>query len=114
MEITHGQNLGMLHRQLGIDPKARVTFQLTPTGGIISDYSTGTAFTLTFGPPTHVVKSPFVVPQWAKDIFAATDEALKRRWKETKGMDDQRETVFAELTLRGVRVLDIDLGRDRS
>jgi hypothetical protein len=114
VEITRGQNLGALHQQLGIDAKARVTFQMTPMGGIVSDYSTGTAYTLTFGTPTRVVKSPFAVPQWAKEIFAATDEELKRRWKETEGWDDQRETVFAELTLRGVRVLDIDLGRDRS
>ena len=114
MELNYGVQLGALHQQLGIDPKARVTFQMTPTGGIVSDYSTGTAYTLTFGPPTRVVKSRIVVPQWAKEIFAATDDDLKKRWKETEGWDDQRETVFAELTLRGVRVLDIDLGRDRS
>jgi hypothetical protein len=112
MEIMHGQNLGMLHQQLGVDPKARVTFQMTPTGGIVSDYSTGTAYTLTFGQTTRVVKSSIVVPQWAQEIFSATDDVLKKRWKETKGWDDQRETVFAELTLRGVRILDIDLGRD--
>jgi hypothetical protein len=112
MEITCGQNLGMLHQQLGIDPKARVTFQLTPTGGVVSDYSTGTAYTLTFGQTTRLVKSSIVVPQWAEEIFSATDDVLKKRWKETNGWDDQRETVFAELTLRGVRILDIDLGHD--
>lgn len=104
----HGIQLGALHQQLGIDPKARVTFRMTPSGGIISDYSTGTTYNITFGPPTSVTKSPLVVPKWAKDIFSATDDALKKRWKETQGWDDERETIFAELTLRGVRVLDID------
>ena len=113
MEITHGVNLGALHQQLGIDPKARVTFQMTPTGGIVSDYSTGTVYTLTFGPPTTVAESPLVVPQWAKDIFSAKDDELKKRWKETEGWDNVRETLFYELALRGVRVLDIDLGLER-
>jgi hypothetical protein len=110
MNITLAYNLGALQEQLGLDPMSRVTFEMTDTGVIVSDYSTSTMFTLTFGPPTQVLKSSFVVPQWARQIFIATDDELKRRWMETKGLNEERETIFGELRVRGVRFLDTEPG----
>jgi len=106
MEIMRGIQLGALHQQLGIDANSRVNFQVTRTGAAVSDFSTGTRYAVTFNPPS-VAKSSFAVPQWAQKIFDAPDDDLKKRWNETVGWDDERETIFAELTLRGVRILDL-------
>ena len=106
LDIMRGIQLGALHQQLGVDANSRVTFQVTPTGGIVSDFSTGIQYAVTFNPPS-VAKSRFNVPQWAQKLFDATDDDLKKLWKETDGWDDERGTIFAELTIRGVRILDL-------
>jgi hypothetical protein len=106
VEIMRGIQLGALHQQLGIDANSRVTFQITPTGGVVSDFSTGTQYAVTFNPPS-VAESPFTVSQRVQKILDATNDDLKKRWKETDGWNDERETIFAELTLRGVRILDL-------
>lgn len=37
-------------------------------------------------------------------------EELKTRWRSTEGWDDVRGTVFSELCLRGINVLNLHLG----
>jgi hypothetical protein len=105
MQHRRAMQIGALHRQLGIDANSRVTSQISPTGGVVSDLSTGIRYTVNFNPP-NIETALFAVPQWAQTIFNANDDELKKRWTETEteGWNDERETIFAELTLRGIRI----------
>jgi hypothetical protein len=103
MQHRRAIQIGALHRQLGIDANSRVTSQITPTGGVVSDLSTGIRYTVNFNPP-NIETALFAVPQWAQNIFDANDDELKKRWTETEGSNEERETIFAELTLRGIRI----------
>jgi hypothetical protein len=106
MKHQRAMQIGALHRQLGIDANSRVTCQITPKGGVVSDLSTGIQYKVNFNPP-KIETALFAVPQWAQEIFDANDDELKKRWTETEGWSDERETIFAELTLRGVKILDL-------
>ncbi|HEU5415006.1 MAG TPA: hypothetical protein VFW31_14655 [Candidatus Angelobacter sp.] len=106
MQLQRGIQLGLLHKQLGIDANARVAFQLTPPVVIIWDYNTGTRYTVD-GTVPSVTDQEFEVPKRMKDIFAASNEQLKERWDNgwLDGWTDERETIFSELVLRGVNML---------
>jgi hypothetical protein len=107
MQLQRGVQLGALQQQLGIDPNARVTvdFKQTIT---IDDVSTGTHFEIfTAVTPIQIIKESFAVPEWVNKILSATDAELKKRYQETEGWDEERETIFAELTCRGIRVLNL-------
>lgn len=103
MEIQLGVQLGMLHQQLGITPDARVTYEFRSTGVIIRNWSTGVQYTVN---PPNVEEARFNVPAWVKEIFEATDDVLKQRWKNGQGWTNERGTIFTELTCRGVRIRD--------
>ena len=107
MQLQRGIQLGALHQQLGIDANARVTVDFGPTI-TIDDVSTGKHFEIvTAVTPIQIVTASFAVPDWVKKILSATDDQLKKRYQETEGWGDERETVFAELTCRGIRVLSL-------
>jgi hypothetical protein len=108
MEIQRAASLGLLHQKLGIDPNARVAFKLIDTGVVILDLATETAYTVIYGNPQPAI-IPFQLSQNVKNIVAATDEQLKQRWSESKrdGWSDERETIFTELTYRGVNMLGL-------
>lgn len=108
MEIQRAASLGLLHQKLGIDPNARVAFKLIDTGVVILDLATETAYTVIYGNPEPAI-TPFQLSQNVKNIVAATDVQLKQRWSESKrdGWSDERETIFTELTYRGVNMLGL-------
>jgi len=108
MEIQLAANLGLIHRQLGIDSNARSTYKLTDNGIVIWDLATGTRYTVTQGDPNPSV-ARFQLPQNIKDIISATDDQLKKRWSESwqDGWTDERETIFTELTYRGISMLGL-------
>jgi hypothetical protein len=99
VEIQRGVQLGALHQTLGIAAESRVYVQLTPTGVVIWDLGTGTKHKVD---GTVVTKESFAVPPRVKAILGADTDDLKRQWEESEGFDDDRETIFAELTARGV------------
>jgi hypothetical protein len=106
MQIQRGVQLGMLHQQLGIDANSRIAFQLIPTGVVIWDFGAAKRFTVD-GTVPSVVEQDFVVPDRIKQIFAASDEQLEKRWKDgfLEGWTDEQETIFSELVFRGVNML---------
>ena len=106
MQIQRGVQLGALHRQLGIGAESRIHLQRLPTRMVIVDLTAGVQYTIAGNPPS-VSTSTFEVPQWAKEIFAAKTEDLLKRWEENwlDGWTDAQETIFTELTFRGVNML---------
>ena len=108
MEIQLAANLGLIHRQLGIDSNACITYRLTDNGIVIWDLATETRYTVTRGDPNPSV-AQFQLLQNIKDITSASDDQLKKRWAESwqEGWSDERETIFTELTYRGINTLGI-------
>jgi len=98
----------LLAQKLGIKPDARVAYQLTNQGVVIWDLTTGNEYTVAQGDPNPAV-GRFTVPQKIKDIIGATDDVLKKRLSESwrDGWSDERETIFTELTYRGISVLGL-------
>ena len=99
----------MLYESLGLGPKTRVFLQ-EPTQDepvyLVWDLETGTTNTITFTTPA-VTKGYREVPANTREIIAATTEDLQKRWLSTNGWDDDRSSIFSELTIRGVRILDL-------
>ncbi len=95
-------------QQLSIEPNARISYQMTQTGVVIWDFSTGNKYTITQGDPNAAV-STFEVPQKVKQIIDATDDDLKKRYSASwlDGWSDERETIFTELTYRGINALGL-------
>jgi len=106
MQIQRGIQFGRLYQQLEIDANSPVSYQVMPTGLIIWDLATGVQYKVN---PPNVAQARFDVPQWVKEILAASNEELKKRWTESSmdGWSEERETIFTELTCRGVRMLDL-------
>ena len=104
MQLQRGIQLGQLHQTLGIRQDARIAFHLTATGVTIWDFDAGIQYIVS---PNGVQNARFEVPQRMKEIFKASDEVLKRRFDEgwLEGWNDERETIFTELCLRGVNML---------
>jgi len=102
----------MLHRQLGIPANARIMLQMVTDGAIgafIWDLETGRTYTvLNQSGDTSVLPGQRDVPQHVKEIIAASEDDLKRRWLSTMGWDEVRETVFSELAFRGVDILKLE------
>jgi len=99
----------MLHQQLGIPAKARIFFQITTEGTIdafIWDLESGSTYVVVYG--NQPIKGRREVPQHVKRIIAATDEDLKKQWLSTMGWDEERETVFSELSFRGFNILKLE------
>ena len=108
MQIQRAANLGLVHQELGIDSDARITYRLAVNGVVISDLATETQYTVTYGDPNPFV-ARFQIPQNIKDVISASDDQLKKRWSESRqdGWSDERETIFTELTYRGIRLLGL-------
>jgi hypothetical protein len=108
MQIQRAANLGLVHQELGIDSDARITYELTANGVIIWDLATETQYRLTYGDPKPSA-ARIQVPQNIKDLISASDDQLKNRWRESRqdGWSDERETIFTELTYRGIRMLGL-------
>jgi hypothetical protein len=108
MEIHRAAELGLLTQKLGIKPDVRVAYQLTNTGIVIWDLSDGHEYTVRHGDPNPSV-GQFTLPQNIKTIIEAADDALKKRLSESwmDGWSDERETIFTELTYRGISVLGL-------
>jgi hypothetical protein len=108
MEIQRAANLGLMQQKLGIDSNARITYRLTENGIVILDLATETRYTVTQGDPNPSVVR-FQLPQNIKDIISASDDQLKKRWSESwpAGWSDERETIFTELTYRGISALGL-------
>jgi hypothetical protein len=108
MEIHRAVELGQLYRSLGIDRDARVSYRISAGGVVISDIGAATQYTITQG-NTRPSVARFEVPGYVVEIISATDDQLKRRWSETwlDGWSDERETIFTELTYRGVSMLGL-------
>ena len=108
MEIQRATNLGQLHVTLGIAPDSRVAFKMTDAGVIIWDLETETQFIIAFG-ATSPTAVPFQLSQQIKAIIEAQDDQLKKRWSESwrDGWSEERETIFTELTFRGISVLGL-------
>ncbi len=95
-------------QKLNIEPNARISYQMTQTGVVVWDLSTGNKYTITQGDPNAVV-STFEVPQKVKQIIDAADDELKKRYSASwlDGWSDERETIFTELTYRGINTLGL-------
>jgi len=108
MEIHRAANLGLMQQKLEIDPNARITFSLTENGLVIWDLTTENRYTVTQGNPNPSVDR-FHLPKNIKDIRSASDDHLKKRWSESweDGWSDERETIFTELTYRGISPLGL-------
>jgi hypothetical protein len=106
MQVQRAVQLGMLHKQLGIEESSCVRFQYTQTGVVIWDFTSGAQYTVELnGPSASLAKDTFQVPQRVKEILAATDTDLKKWWEGGEGWTDERETIFTELCARGVNML---------
>lgn len=105
MEIQRAENLGPLHHALGIARDARITFRLAESGIIIWDLTAGTRYTIQNGNPTPGLAS-FQIPHNVQVIISESDDELRKRWAESwqDGWSDERETIFTELTYRGLSV----------
>jgi hypothetical protein len=108
MEVHRASELGQLHRSLGIDPNARITFKLAVDGVIIWDLATQMQYTVVQGRSVPLV-AHFQLPQYVNDIISANDDQLKKRWAESwrDGWSEERETIFTELTFRGISMLGL-------
>jgi hypothetical protein len=108
MEIQRAANLGMMQQKLGIDSNARITYKLTEFGVVIWDLATETRYTVTHGDPNPNV-ARFRLPQNIKNVISTSDDQLKKRWSESwqDGWSDERETIFTELTYRGISMLGL-------
>jgi hypothetical protein len=108
MEIHRAQNLGPLAQKLNIKPTARISYRTTQSGVVIWDLTTGDKYTITHGNPDAAVSS-FQVPPRVKQIIDATDDELKKRYSESwlDGWSEERETMFTELTYRGISALGL-------
>jgi hypothetical protein len=109
MQYQQAVRLGMLHRQLGIPPNARIFLQITTEGTIgafIWDLDSGNTYLVVYG--ATPIRGKREVPKKVKDIIAASDDDLKKRWLSTMGWNDERETVFSELNFRGIDILQLE------
>jgi hypothetical protein len=109
MQYQQAVRLGVLHQQLGIAADARIFLQIKtdgPGGAYIWDLDTGNTYMVSQG--TVVGPGSRDVPQHVKDIIAATDQDLKAKWLSTMGWDEVRETIFSELSFRGVNILELE------
>jgi hypothetical protein len=104
MELAKGAQLGLLHTTLGIAPESRVSVRITPTGAVVWDFSTGTRYSID-GTNRTVDEAAFQVPDHVKQIIAASSDELLKRWDAGSGWDDERSTIFSELSVRGVNIL---------
>ncbi len=106
MQIQRAASLGLLHQQLGIASNARVSFQITDTGVTVWDLETETRYTVGKG-MGNATAIPFTLDQQVKNIIGCTDDELKERFAKTSadGWRGERETIFTELTFRGISVL---------
>ena len=108
MQYQQAVRLGKLHQQLGLPANTRIQLNITTQGTIgafIWDLETGNTYGVVQG---SVIRGIREVPQHVKDIIAATDEDLKKRWLSTEGWDEVRETVFSELAFRGIDILKLE------
>src|SRR5579864_6660946 len=107
MQYQHAVRLGVLHQQLGIPADARIHFQIIDgmIGIFIWYLETGNTCAVLQG---NIITGKRNVPQHVKDIIAATDEDLKKRWLSTMGWDEVRETVSSELMFRGIDILKLE------
>lgn len=108
MEIQRAANLGLMHQKLGIDSDARITLRFTANSVVIWDLATENQYTVTNGNPNpSVARSQ--VPQNIKNVISASDDQLKKRWSESRqdGWSGERETIFTELTCRGISMLGL-------
>jgi hypothetical protein len=108
MEIHRAQSLGLLAQKLGIKPDARISYRMTQSGVVIWDLSTGNEYTVNHNNPNAIVSS-FSLPTKIKQIIDATDDDLKKRYSASwmDGWSDERETMFTELTYRGINTLGL-------
>jgi hypothetical protein len=114
MQYQEAVRLGMLHRQLGIPAQARIFLEIktdSTLGAYIWDLETGNTYVVTQG---NVATGRRDVPQHVKEIIAAPDADLKKRWLSTMGWDEVRETIFSELAFRGIDMLKLEgIGSER-
>jgi hypothetical protein len=110
MQYQHAIRLGALHQTLGIQAEARVLLQITPQGAHVWDVDAGNTYDVVQdGDRARVIRGQRAVPAHVTEIIAATDGDLKHRWVTTMGWDEVRETIFCELSYRGVDILHLDL-----
>lgn len=112
MQYQQAVRLGVLHRQLGIPTTARTFVQIMtdgPLGTYIWDLDSENTYIMVQGHPNNpILPGRRAVPQYVKDIIAATDSDLKNQWLTTEGWNEVRETVFSELTFRGIDILRLE------
>lgn len=108
MEIHRAAEFGPLAQKLGIKPDSRVTYRMTDRGVVIWDLAGGNKYSVTQGNPDASVER-FTVPANIQRIIAASDDELKRRYSESweDGWSEERETMFTELTYRGISALGL-------
>jgi hypothetical protein len=110
MQYQRAANLGMLHQQLGIPPNARMFFELVKNGIFIWNLDNGDTYTVVQVQDGSVQQSPGHrnIPEETKMIIGETDDLLKARWLSTMGWDEIRESVFSELSFRGINILKLE------
>jgi hypothetical protein len=57
MQIHRAQSLGLLAKQLDIEPNARISYNLTNSGALIWDLSTGKKYNVTEGTSLWICSS---------------------------------------------------------
>jgi hypothetical protein len=108
MKIYLAASLGAVHQQLGIDPRARITYEKTDDRIVIWDFSTGNKYDVNGGDP-NPSKTRFEIPPYIKHILSSSDDELKKRYSESSndGLSEEREALFMELTHRGINTLSL-------
>ena len=108
MEIHHAADFGLMAQKLGIKPDSRVAYRFTDYGVVIWDLATGNEYTVRQGDPNPSVRR-FQLPLNVKRIIEASDDDLKKRYSASweDGWSDERETIFTELTYRGISALGL-------
>lgn len=107
MEIHVSNEFGPYMQQLGIAPKTRVGFKETSNTKIFWDLGRGLRFTVSTTEPSLVTEEQFVIPARLKEILAADNSTLEKWYDEgfMDGWSEDQETLFTELTVRGVSLL---------
>ncbi len=109
MEIHRAVSLGMLHRQLGINPDARISYEPIPGGVAVWDLETETEHTVNMDKVAKISSSRRALTPELQQVINGSDDDLKRRFSESwmAGWSEERETIFTELTFRGISTLDL-------
>ncbi len=82
MEIHRAVSLGMLHRQLGINPDARISSN-HPGGVAVWDLETETEHTVNMDKVAKISSSRRALTPELQQVINGSDDDLKRRFSES-------------------------------